>query len=83
MALDYDKLMATSVVDLPFSYRDTESMLYALSVGLGRDPLDAEELAYVTERSGFRQTLVGTTARSCMPNSASSCSARCRQPPIS
>ena len=37
MALNYDKLMATSIVDLPFSYRDTETILYALSVGLGRD----------------------------------------------
>ncbi|MEO1201178.1 MAG: MaoC/PaaZ C-terminal domain-containing protein [Pseudomonadota bacterium] len=57
MALDYDKLMATKVVDLPFSYRDTESMLYALSVGLGRNPLDASELAYVTERGGAPRTM--------------------------
>jgi len=57
MALDYEKLMATSVVDLPFSYRDTESMLYALSVGLGRDPLNKSELGYVTEHGGTPKTM--------------------------
>ncbi len=49
MALDYDQLMATSVVDLPFSYRDTETMLYALSIGIGHDPLNSRELPYVSE----------------------------------
>jgi acyl dehydratase len=50
MALNYDDLMATSVVDLPYSYSDTETMLYALSVGMGRDPLNADELPYVHEQ---------------------------------
>lgn len=57
MALNYEKLMATNVVDLPFSYRDTETMLYSLSVGLGRGPLDRHELAYVTERDGAPKTM--------------------------
>ena len=57
MALDYDKLMATSVVDLPFSYRDTETMLYALSVGLGRDPVDQRELDYVTDDGDVLRTM--------------------------
>src|SRR5688572_33329278 len=35
-----------------FSYADRETMLYALGVGMGRDPLDANELAYVFERPG-------------------------------
>ena len=50
MTLIYDELMATKVVDLPFSYSDTESILYALSVGLGRDPRNAKELLYVYEQ---------------------------------
>ena len=50
MTLIYDELMATKVVDLPFSYSDTESILYALSVGLGRDPLNPKELPYVYEQ---------------------------------
>lgn len=57
MALDYDHLMATSVVDLPLSYRDTETMLYALSVGFGRDPLDRRELPYVSEFEGPPSTM--------------------------
>ena len=57
MALDYDKLMSTTVVDLPFSYRDTETMLYALSVGLGRDPLHPRELGYVTEHGSVLKTM--------------------------
>ena len=50
MALNYEDLMATSVVDLPFSYKDRESMLYAISVGMGRDPGNADELPYVFEQ---------------------------------
>lgn len=50
MTLIYDELMATTVVDLPLSYSDTESILYALSVGLGRDPLNPKELPYVYEQ---------------------------------
>ncbi|MCG8371202.1 MAG: MaoC family dehydratase N-terminal domain-containing protein, partial [Proteobacteria bacterium] len=50
MALDYDKLMSTVENDLPFSYTDADSILYALSVGMGRDPLDARELGFVYEQ---------------------------------
>lgn len=57
MALDYEQLMATKVVDLPVSYGDTETMLYALSAGLGRDPLNNDELAYVSEHGGELKTL--------------------------
>lgn len=57
MTLDYDRLMATTIVDLPFSYSDTETMLYALSVGFGRDPLNVDELAYVAESGGGLKTL--------------------------
>lgn len=57
MALDYDELMATTVVDLPFSFSDTETMLYALSIGLGRDPLDRAELAYVFEQGAPLRTV--------------------------
>ena len=50
MALKYDDLMATSIVDLPFSYGDTETMLYAVSVGMGRNAVNPDELAYVYEQ---------------------------------
>lgn len=57
MALDYRKLLANSIVDLPFSYRDVETILYALSVGFGRDPLAADELPYVYEGGDVLKTL--------------------------
>ena len=50
MPLNYDKLMATEDIDLPLSYDDADSILYALSVGMGTDPLDLRELPYVYEQ---------------------------------
>ena len=54
MTLDYKKLMATRSKDQECTWTDRETMLYALSVGFGRDPLDAEELPYVFEGAGLR-----------------------------
>lgn len=67
MALNYDELMATSIDDLKFSYGDTEAMLYAQSVGFGRDPVDRKELAYVYEQGRSLQT-VPTFATALVPN---------------
>jgi acyl dehydratase len=50
MALNYDELMSKVELDLPFSYTDADSMLYALSIGMGRNPLDRGELPYVYEQ---------------------------------
>ena len=50
MALNYDEVMSKVELDLPFSYTDADSMLYALSIGMGRDPLDRQELPYVYEQ---------------------------------
>jgi acyl dehydratase len=52
MALDYQHLMGLKREGDRFSYSDRETMLYALGVGMGRDPLDAKELDYVFERPG-------------------------------
>jgi len=57
MALNYDELMARSDDDIPFSYSDTESMLYALCVGMGSDPINGKELPYVFERGGVPSTV--------------------------
>ena len=43
------KLMAIRVEGAAFAYEDRESMLYAIGVGMGRDPLDEAELSYVYE----------------------------------
>lgn len=54
MAIDYDHLMSLQAMDQLFSYSDRESLLYALSVGLGRDPLNERELEYVFERGHLK-----------------------------
>ena len=50
MAIDYDHLMSLTSEGERFSYGDRETMLYALGVGMGRDPLAAKELPYVYEK---------------------------------
>ncbi len=57
MALNYDEVMSKSIFDIPFTYTDTEAMLYALSIGMGRDPLNSKELPYVYEQNGLLQTV--------------------------
>ena len=57
MALNYDDLMATSVVDLEHSYRDVHTMLYAVSVGMGRDAVNPAELPYVYEQGEPLRTM--------------------------
>ena len=52
MALNYDELMSRIDLDIPFCYTDADTMLYALSVGLGRDPLNRKELPYIYELGG-------------------------------
>ena len=54
MAIDYDHIMSLKMTDQEFSYGDRETMLYALGVGMGRDPLDENELAYTFERNTLK-----------------------------
>ena len=51
MAIDYDKLMKCDIplVEQTLSKRDT--MLYALGVGLGANPMDEQQLQYVYEKN--------------------------------
>jgi len=49
MAINYDDVMQLKANDLPFSYRDRDTMLYALGIGFGRDPLNEAELPFVYE----------------------------------
>jgi acyl dehydratase len=57
MALIYDKVMAKVETDLPFSYTDKDAILYALGIGMGRDPLDPRELPYVYEQGAPLRTV--------------------------
>jgi len=49
MALNYDRLMGLQREGDRFRYTDRETMLYAIGIGMGGDPLDRNELAYVFE----------------------------------
>jgi acyl dehydratase len=49
MALNYEHLMGLKREGDRFRYTDRETMLYALGIGMGRDPLDENELPYVFE----------------------------------
>jgi acyl dehydratase len=52
MALNLDHLFSLRIENMRFSYTDRDSMLYALAVGMGRDPLDQDELPFLLETLG-------------------------------
>ena len=54
MAIDYQHIMSLKAEGQTSQYRDQETMLYALGVGMGRDPLDETELDFVFERDELR-----------------------------
>lgn len=49
MAIDYDKLMNRKFERLEHQYSEKDTILYALGVGLGIDPLDEDCLGFVYE----------------------------------
>jgi acyl dehydratase len=51
MAIDYDKLLALNIPNVEHSYTDRDTMLYALGVGVGHDPLDARQLDFIYEKN--------------------------------
>ncbi|MDE3115099.1 MAG: MaoC family dehydratase N-terminal domain-containing protein [Pseudomonadota bacterium] len=53
MPINYDELIKAGATGLTASYTDRETMLYALGIGFGRDPLNADELPFVYE-NGLR-----------------------------
>ncbi|MFO1190409.1 MAG: hypothetical protein U1E97_12705 [Alphaproteobacteria bacterium] len=52
MAIDYDRLMKFPPKEQEITYTKRDTMLYALGVGLGFDPLDEGQLQFVYEKSG-------------------------------
>ncbi len=54
MAMNYDHLMQLKTEGQRFSYSDRETMLYAIGIGMGRDPLDENELPYVFEQGALK-----------------------------
>jgi acyl dehydratase len=51
MPIDYDKLLALKIPDAEHTYTDRDTMLYALGVGVGHDPLDLKQLDFVYEKN--------------------------------
>ena len=51
MSSRYDELMALRSLGQAYAYSDREVMLYACGIGMGADPLNEQELAFVNEAS--------------------------------
>lgn len=54
MAINYDHLMSLKSEGDRFRYTDRETMLYAIGIGMGRDPYDENELPFVFEKGGLK-----------------------------
>ena len=50
MPIDYEKIKNWAFPDIEQTYGEKDSMLYALGVGYGHDPLDEAQLQYVYEK---------------------------------
>lgn len=55
--ITYEFLMAQRASDVVHAYAERDCMLYAVAVGMGRDPLNTRELDYVYERRGTLRTV--------------------------
>jgi acyl dehydratase len=51
MPIKYEELMALKSLGQKYAYTDREVMLYACGIGMGADPMDEKELAFVYEKN--------------------------------
>ena len=51
MAIVYEKLLALKIPDVEHDYGPKDCILYALGLGLGYDPMNEDELAFVYEKN--------------------------------
>src|SRR5258708_10426318 len=51
MPIHYNQLLALKIPEVTQAYTERDAILYALGVGLGRDPMDADELPFVYEKN--------------------------------
>lgn len=61
MSLDYNELISRRIEGRAFSYEDTQILLYNLSIGMGRDPLDEAEMPFVFEQPALRAVPTAAT----------------------
>ncbi len=61
---DVEEALAQEPQELEGSFSDRDSLLYAVAIGMGRDPLDAKELEYVCETVGNRVVPTAATVLS-------------------
>ena len=54
MPTTYDALMRLREENVPHRYEERDSQLYAVSIGMGRDPLNESELHYLYEKYPLR-----------------------------
>src|SRR5947209_10891275 len=50
MTIDADKLLRLEVPEVEHAYSEKDAIVYALGVGLGHDPMNEAELAFVYEK---------------------------------
>mgnify|MGYP003347135683 FL=1 len=51
MPIDYEKIMKVDIPAVEQTLTPRDTMLYALGVGLGADPMDEQQLQYVYEKN--------------------------------
>ena len=57
MPIKYEELMALKNLGQKYAYGDREVMLYAYGIGMGADPMDEKELAFVNEAAAEARPL--------------------------
>src|SRR4051812_6970111 len=57
MPIKYDEVMALKNLGQKYAYSDREVMLYAYGIGMGADPMNEQELAFVNEATATPREL--------------------------
>ncbi|NLB31247.1 MAG: 3-alpha,7-alpha,12-alpha-trihydroxy-5-beta-cholest-24-enoyl-CoA hydratase, partial [Alcaligenaceae bacterium] len=50
MPIDYDLIKNWEFPEIEHTYTEKDTIIYALSLGIGHDPLDTKQLQYIYEK---------------------------------